>query len=60
MEGDSASGSAATGRTNNDIQGVIGLTGKPTNVYGCGPNAIKNDKDLTLFFDEILGCGHVI
>lgn len=58
VEGDSASGSAAAGRTNNDIQGVIGLTGKPTNVYGCGPNAIKNDKDLTLFFDEILGCGH--
>lgn len=58
VEGDSASGSAAAGRTNNDLQGVVGLTGKPTNVYGLGPNAIKNDKDLSLFFDDILGCGY--
>lgn len=58
VEGDSASGSAAAGRTNNDIQGVIGLTGKPKNVYGLGPTAIKSDADLTKFFDDILGCGH--
>ena len=58
VEGDSASGSAAVGRTNNDLQGVMGLTGKPTNVYGCGPSSIKNDKNLSLLFDEILGCGY--
>lgn len=62
VEGDSAGSNAATGRYNNDIQGALGLQGKPSNVYGLSLETLNKKKDAYPDFkklmDDILGCGY--
>lgn len=62
VEGDSAGTNARMGRVNNDVQGVLGLGGKPTNGWKL-PNNMdlaeveKKAPDIAMFFNDILGCG---
>ena len=62
VEGDSAGGSARAGRYDPDIQGILGLTGKPSNIYGVPYNVLVKAtnlaKDMKELFDDILGCGY--
>lgn len=59
VEGDSAGSNARIGRHNPDIQGVMGLGGKPSNGYKLSDNANveKEAPDIAMFFNDILGCG---
>ena len=56
VEGDSASTNARTGRFDPDIQGVLGLGGKPTNAWKLVDDK-KPTPDIITFFDDVLGCG---
>ena len=59
VEGDSAGTNARTGRYNNDIQGTLGLGGKPSQIYEMDENLIETKApDIKQFFDDILGCGY--
>lgn len=62
VEGNSAGGSARAGRYDPDIQGTLGLTGKPSNAYGETYQAMEKSAslapDVKELFDNILGCGY--
>lgn len=60
VEGDSAGSNARMGRYNPDVQGVVGLGGKPSNALNYPPNTdfSKVAPDIAMFFDDILGCGY--
>ena len=62
VEGDSAGGSARAGRFDPDTQGTLGLTGKPSNIYGVPYNVLTKAtslaKDMKELFDDVLGCGY--
>lgn len=58
IEGDSAGGNARAGRYSNDIQGTLGLTGKPNQIYDMDDGDVPTKApELKRFFDDILGCG---
>ena len=62
VEGDGAGGSARSGRYDPDTQGILGLVGKPSNVYGEDYATIEKSKrlgqDIKELFNDILGCGY--
>lgn len=59
VEGESAGNTARTGRYSTDVQGILGLMGKPSNAYGESyANIAKNAPDIHRLFDEILRCGY--
>ena len=62
VEGDSAGGSARSGRFDPNTQGILGLTGKPSNIYGNEYSEVEKSKrlgaDVKELFDDILGCGY--
>lgn len=59
VEGDSAGSNARIGRYNPDIQGVLGLGGKPSNGWKIpeNSNVEKIAPDIAMFFNDVLGCG---
>lgn len=59
VEGDSAGGNAINGRFDNDIQGCMGLIGKPDNAWDWGMDYFKgHGTTLKKLFDDILQCGY--
>ena len=59
IEGKSAGGTCRTGRYSPKVQGTLGLTGKPNNIYGWSDEKVQKDApDLHSFFNDILGCGY--
>ena len=59
VEGDSAGANARMGRVDPNVQGVMGLQGKPTNGFKLSDSANieKVAPDIVMFFNDILGCG---
>lgn len=59
VEGDSAGSNARIGRVDPNIQGVLGLGGKPSNGFKIADsaNVEKVAPDIAMFFNDILGCG---
>lgn len=56
---DSAGGNATNGRFNNDIQGCLGLTGKPNNCFDEDEEYFKlHGATIKKFFDDVLRCGY--
>lgn len=60
VEGDSAGSNAIDGRFDPDIQGVLKLQGKPTNIYELTDwkKLASVSEEMRQFFDDILGCGY--
>ena len=59
VEGDSAGSNARIGRVDPNVQGVLGLGGKPSNAFKISDSANieKVAPDIAMFFNDILGCG---
>ena len=58
VEGDSAGGTAINGRYDNDVQGCLGLIGKPNNCFDKDEAYFKTQgATVKKLFDDILRCG---